>query len=717
MTTHRVEMQLGGRTLSIETGKIAKQAAGAVFVQYGETVVLGTAVHAGPREGIDFFPLTVDYREKLSAAGKFPGGFRKREGAPNQKEILTMRNIDRPLRPLFPKGYKDEVQIQCWVMAADGQNDPDVLAGIAASAALAISSIPFEGPVGNVRMGRVDDNFVVMPTAAQNEFSDLDLLLCGHQDGLNMIEVGAHELSEEVVAAAIEEGFGHVKAIVTLINDLVAKCGQEKVNDTPPIPDDILKTVKDKLSGPLKAAKTTDGNKHDRQNAVKEAISGFLKAEFPEPGEDATYVQHKKAAERKKYAKEAIHDLEEVITREIIRTGKRTDGRKFDELRNIECEVGVLPRVHGSGLFTRGETQALVTCTLGTGKDEQIVDGLGDEYAEKFYLHYNFPPFSVGEAKRITGPSRRDIGHGKLAEKALAPVLPAVTDFPYTVRIVSDIMESNGSSSMASACGGTLAMLDAGVPIKAPVAGISIGLIKADEPGQQDVYLTDIQGEEDHFGDMDFKVTGTPTGITAIQLDLKIRGLNMDQIRKTLELAKTNRLQIIEKIKAVIPTHRPELSKWAPRMLTTKIHPDKIGKLIGPGGKQIRALEADTGAKIEIEEDGTIYVSAVGAGKAERAIEEIEKIGAEVKVGQIYNGKVSTIKDFGAFIEVIPGQDGLCHISELKDGYVEKVSDVVKVGDKVRVKVLLIDDQGRVKLSMRAAQAEEAAKTEEKASV
>ncbi len=717
MTTHRVEMQLGGRTLSIETGKIAKQADGAVLVQYGETVVLGTVVHDIPREGLDFFPLTVDYRERTSAAGKFPGGFRKREGAPNQKEILTMRNIDRPLRPLFPKGYKDEVQIQCWVMAADGQNDPDVLAGIAASAALAISSVPFQGPVGNVRLGRIDGKVVVMPTAAQNEFSDLDLLLCGHRDGLNMIEVGAHELSEDIVAAAIEEGFEHVKAIAKLIDDLVAKCGQAKVNDTPPIPDDILKTVKDKLSGPLKAAKTTDGNKADRQNAVKEAISSFLKAEFPEPGDDATYAQHKRAAARKSFAKEAIHDLEEAITREIIRSGKRTDGRKFDELRNIECEVGILPRVHGSALFTRGETQALVTCTLGTGKDEQIVDGLGDEYAEKFYLHYNFPPFSVGEAKRIMGPSRRDIGHGKLAEKALAPVLPAVNEFPYTVRIVSDIMESNGSSSMASACGGTLALLDAGVPIKAPVAGISIGMIKADEPGQKDVYLTDIQGEEDHFGDMDFKVTGTPTGITAIQLDLKIRGLNMEQVRKTLALAKTNRMQIIEKIKAVLPVHRPELSKWAPRMLTTKIHPDKIGKLIGPGGKMIRALEAETGAKIEIEEDGTIYVSAVGAGKAERAIEEIEKIGAEVKVGQIYNGKVSTIKDFGAFIEVIPGQDGLCHISELKDGYVEKVSDVVKVGDKVRVKVLLIDDQGRVKLSMRAAQTEEASKTQEKASV
>jgi polyribonucleotide nucleotidyltransferase len=717
MTTHRVEMQLGGRTLSIETGKIAKQADGAVLVQFGETVVLGTAVHAAPREGLDFFPLTVDYREKLGAAGKFPGGFRKREGAPNQKEILTMRNIDRPLRPLFPKGYKDEVQIQCWVLAADGQNDPDVLAGIAASAALSISSIPFLGPVGNVRLGRVDGKVVVMPTAAQNEFSDMDLLLCGHQDGLNMIEVGAHELSEDAVAAAIEEGFEHVKAITALIQELVGKCGQEKVNTTPPIPDDIIQTVKDKLSGPLQAAKTTEGTKLDRQVAVKNAINDFLNTEFPEPGEDASYAQHKLAATRRKFAKSAVHDLEEDITRVIIRSGSRTDGRKFDELRDISCEVAILPRVHGSALFTRGETQALVTCTLGTGKDEQIVDGLGEEYSEKFYLHYNFPPFSVGEAKRIMGPSRRDIGHGKLAEKALAPVLPEVSDFPYTVRLVSDIMESNGSSSMASATGGTLALLDAGVPIKAPVAGISIGMIKADEPGQQDVYLTDIQGEEDHFGDMDFKVTGTPKGITAIQLDLKIRGLNMDQIRKTFELAKTNRLQIIEKINEAIPAPRKELSKWAPRMLTTKIHPDKIGKLIGPGGKMIRALEADTGAKIEIEEDGTIYVSAVGAGKAERAIEEIEKIGAEVKVGQIYNGKVSTIKDFGAFIEVIPGQDGLCHISELQDGYVEKVSDVVKIGDEVRVKVLLIDDQGRVKLSRRAAMAEEGAEKEENASV
>ncbi len=710
----RVEMQLGGRTLSIETGHVAKQADGAVLVQYGETVVLGTAVHAPPREGLDFFPLTVDYREKLTAAGKFPGGFRKREGAPNQKEILTMRNIDRPIRPLFPKGYIDEVQVQCWVLAADGQNEPDVLAGIAASAALSISSVPFQGPVGNVRVGRVDGQFVIMPTVAQNDYSDLDMLLCGHDEGLNMIEVGAYELPEDQMLKAIEFGYDHVKQVVAMINELVGKVGKEKQVPEPSVSDEVKTVVKD--FGPaLKAAKTTDGNKADRADAVRQATKDFLAANFPEPPAEAGVGVHKQWESRFKQAKTAVHDLEEDITREIIRSGSRTDGRAFDDLRAIECEVAILPRVHGSGLFTRGETQALVTATLGTGKDEQIVDGLGEEYSEKFYLHYNFPPFSVGEAKRITGPGRREIGHGKLAEKALVPILPEPDQFPYTVRLVSDIMESNGSSSMASACGGTLALMDAGVPIKAPVAGISIGLIQADEPGQEDCFLTDIQGEEDHFGDMDFKVTGTRQGITAIQLDLKIRGLSMEQIAKTFELAHKNRVQIIEQIEAVLPEPRAQLAETAPRLLSTKIHPDKIGKLIGPGGKTIRALEADTGAKIEIEEDGTVLISGVGAGKAEAALEEVEKLCAEVKVGQLYTGTVTTIKDFGAFIEVIPGQDGLCHISELKDGFVEKVSDVLKVGDKVRVKVLLIDDQGRVKLSRKAALKEEGVEEAEEA--
>ncbi|MEE9212237.1 MAG: polyribonucleotide nucleotidyltransferase [Phycisphaeraceae bacterium] len=706
----RVELELSGRTLSIETGKLAKQADGAVVVQYGDTIVLGTAVRSDPREGIDFFPLTVDYREKMNAAGKFPGGFRKREGAPNQKEIVTMRNIDRPIRPLFPRSFMDEVQIQCWVLSADGQNEPDVLAGIAASAALSISSVPFGGPVGNVRVGRVDGQLVAMPTAAQSEYSDLDMLLCGHKDGLNMIEVGAHELSEDEVAAAIEFGYEHVRQVVALIDELVTKAGKEKVCELHLPADDIVELVNSKLAGPLRQAKTIEGTKLDRQKAVSNAINEFLAAEFPEPGEAATPSQVQQHSDRVTQAKIAVHDLEETITCQVIRSGSRTDGRAMDQLRPISCDTSVLPRVHGSAIFTRGETQALVSVTLGTGKNEQIVDGLGDEYAEKFYLHYNFPPFSVGECKRIMGPSRRDIGHGMLAQKALQPVLPPVDKFPYTVRVVSEILESNGSSSMASACGGTLALMDAGVPIKAPVAGISIGLVSADDKGQHDIYLTDIQGEEDHFGDMDFKVAGTRAGITAIQLDLKIRGLNMAQIKKTFELARKARLQIIDMIEAVIDAPRPEISPYAPRMLRTSIHPDKIGRLIGPGGKTIRALEESTGAKIEIEEDGTVFIAAVGAGKAERALEEVEKLCAEVKVGQVYTGKVNTIKDFGAFIEVVPGQDGLCHISELSDGYVEKVSDVLKVGDEVRVKVLLVDDQGRVKLSRRAALAETEAK-------
>ncbi len=705
MPVTRVEMALGGRTLSIETGRMAKQADGAVVVQFGETIVLGTAISADPREGIDFFPLAVDYREKLSAAGKFPGGFRKREGAPNTKEILTMRNIDRPLRPLFPKGFLNEVQVQCWVLSADGQNEPDVLAGIAASAALAISSIPFEGPVGNVRVGRVDGQIIVMPTIAQAEFSDVDLLLCGHKDGLNMIEVGASEIPEADMLKACEVGYGTIKQIVAMIEDLAKKVGKPKYKFTPFLASkEIADVVNAKLAGPMKAALTKDGLKLDRAAAVKAAKKEFMASAFPEPGESATFIQVKNWQAKVKEAKLAISDLEEKLVRENILAGKRSDGRKPEDLRAISCEVGVLPRVHGSALFTRGETQALVTTTLGTGKDEQIVDGLGEEYAEKFMLHYNFPPFSVNEVKRITGPGRREIGHGALAQRALQAVLPPVEKFPYTVRLVSDIFESNGSSSMASACGGCLALMDAGVPIKSPVAGISIGLVA--ENGQE-VYLVDIQGEEDHFGDMDFKVTGTRTGITGIQVDLKARGLTLAQIAKSFELARATRIKIIEMIEAAIPEPRKELSPHAPRMLATKINPEKIGKLIGPGGKTIRGLEESTGATIEIEEDGTVYVSAVGAGKAEKALEEIEKLCAEVKVGQIYTGRVASIKDFGAFVELTPGNDGLCHISELSDGYVDKVTDIVKLGMEVRVKVILVDDQGRVKLSRKAAMKDE----------
>ena len=714
-TPTRVEKEIGGRTLSIETGKLAKQAHGGVTVQFGETVVLGTAVTAPPREGIDFFPLQVDYREKMPAAGKFPGGFRKREGAPSTKETLTMRNIDRPIRPMFPKHFKDEVQIQCWVLAADTQNEPDVLAAIAASAALSVSPLPFQGPIASVRVGRVDGQFVLMPTAAQNEFSDLDLLLAGHHEGVNMIEVGSHELDEETVAEAIRFGHEHIQTIADMIGELQQKAGKEK-NPAPGDPAaEIADLVEQHLAGPLRAAKTAPGGKADRQAAVDEAIDAFLAEHLPEPGADASYAAVKNHEKKRKQAQAAIGDLEKRITREVIRSGVRTDGRAHDEIRGISCEVHSLPRVHGSAIFSRGETQALVTTTLGTGKDEQIVDGLGEEYAEKFYLHYNFPPFSVGECKRIAGPSRRDIGHGMLAQKALQPVLPEVEKFPYTVRLVSDILESNGSSSMASVCGGSLALMDAGVPILNPVAGISIGLVAADGPGEEDIYLTDIQGEEDHFGDMDFKVAGTSEGITAIQLDLKLSGLTLDQVKHTLEQARRNRMQILELMKHAIAEPRPETSPHAPRILTTSVPQDKIGALIGPGGKTIRSLEETTGARIEIDDEGTVTISAVGGGKAERALEEVEKLTAEVKVDQIYSGRVTSVKDFGAFVELVPGRDGLLHISELDEGYVNKVGDIVQEGDTVRVKVLSVDEQGRVRLSRKAVMAEEGGEGQQKA--
>ena len=707
MTATRLEMELGGRTLAIETGKLAKQADGATVVQFGETVVLGTVVRAVPREGLNFFPLTVDYRERMGAAGKFPGGFRKREGPPNTKEIVTMRNIDRPIRPLFPKGFRDEVQIQCWVLAADGQNDADVLAGIAASAALAVSSVPFAGPTATIRIGRCDGQLLLMPTTAQLAYSDLDMVLAGHGDGINMIEVGAQELAEKELAEAIEFGLGHVQSIASMIGELAAKAGKQKADDLQPPPAEIVELVESRLIEPLRAAKTTEGTKLQRQEAVKNAIDQFLETNFPQPPTEATYGQQQAWTERLAQARTVIEDAEEQVTRQVIRAGSRTDGRQAEQIRPIECEAGVLPRVHGSGLFTRGETQALVTVTLGTGKNEQIIEGLSEEYAEKFYLHYNFPPFSVGEAKRISGPSRRDIGHGKLAERALIGVLPQVEKFPYTVRVVSDILESNGSSSMASVCGATLALMDAGVPITAPVAGISIGLVAVDGPGQQEIYLTDIQGEEDHFGDMDFKVAGTRKGVTAIQLDLKIRGLSMAQINRSFQVAKAARHQIIDLIEQEIAAPRPDISEHAPRLLTTSIHPDKIGRLIGPGGKTIRELEARTGGTIEVAEDGTVQVSAVGRKNADAALNLINEMFAEVEVGKTYDGKVVSIKDFGAFIEVLPSQEGLCHISELADGYVDKVADVVSMGQMIRVKVLLIDDQGRIKLSRRAALQEE----------
>ncbi|MDA8375558.1 MAG: polyribonucleotide nucleotidyltransferase [Planctomycetia bacterium] len=696
MTVTKVETEINGRNFSMETGFLAKQADGAILVRFGDTVVLTTVVSSDPRPGVDFFPLTVDYREKTSAAGKFPGGFIKREGRPSTKETLTARMIDRPLRPLFPVGFFDEVLIQSMVLSADGQNDPDVLAMLGASAALAISSIPFEGPIGAVRVGRINGQLVLMPTQTEMDTSDLDLLLTGTEQTLNMIEVGAREQTEASIMEAIAFGHDFIRKLVALQRELMTKVGKQKVCVLHAPPGTLVTQIA-AYADRLRQARQIPG-KQDRNQAVdliKKEITDHLTAVDVKTGKPANDPAH---------VAMAISQIEEKVVRDLILSGVRPDGRNFTTIRPITGQVGVLPRTHGSAVFCRGETQALVTTTLGTGDDEQIVDGLGEEYSKKFMLHYNFPPFATGEVKRIMGPGRREIGHGALAERSLEPVLPSPEQFPYVIRVVSDILESNGSSSMATVCGGTLALLDAGVPLIRPVAGISIGLVSE---GNREVLITDILGEEDHFGDMDFKVSGTTQGITGIQLDLKIHGLRMDQIAATLEQARVARLQILEKMYAVISTHRAEISPFAPRLLTLHINPEKIGKVIGPGGKTIKKIVETTGAKIDIEDDGTVFISALGMQAAERAREEVERLTEDVKVGRIYNGKVSSVKDFGAFVEVIPGVDGLCHISELSDKYVKNALDEVKAGQEIRVKVIAIDDQGRIKLSRKQAMRDE----------
>ncbi|GIK18018.1 MAG: polyribonucleotide nucleotidyltransferase [Leptolyngbya sp. PLA2] len=707
----RVEREIGGRTLVLETGRIARQASSAVFATYGESTVLATVVRAPAREGLDFFPLTVDYREKLPAAGKFPGGFRKREGAPNEKEILTMRMIDRPIRPLFPDGFVDEIQVQVWVMSHDGENDTDVLAGTAASAALAISDAPFEGPTATVRVARIhtDDGprFVVNPTVSQMDYSDLDLVLAGHKDGVNMIEVGAAEITEADMVEAIRFGQSQIAETLAAIEELAAKAGREKRVGDLSLPDpEVVAKVKAVAEAPLTAARRLPG-KQERNDAVDALRARVLDEHFP-LRTGGTYEEYAKSARARAQAVEAFRTLEKKITRRlIVESGVRADGRKFDEIRPIECEVGVFARTHGSALFQRGETQSLVSCTLGTARDEQIVDGLIPEYSKKFTLHYNFPPFSTGEAKRIMGPGRREIGHGALAERSLMAILPSPDVFPYTIRVVSDITESNGSSSMASVCGGCLALMDAGVPITATCAGISVGRF-TDDSGGREVFVTDIIGEEDFFGDMDFKVSGTRGGITGIQLDLKARGLNVEQITRIFEQARVARLRIIDRMEACIARPRESISVYAPRLITLNIHPEKIGKLIGPGGKTIRALQDKHGVTIDVEDDGTVMVSAPNGESIDAARAEIEALCEEIKVGTVYNGKVISVKDFGAFIELAPGTDGMCHISELAEGYVKSVTDVVKVGDIVKVKVILVDEQGRIKLSRKQAMSEQA---------
>ena len=705
-TVHVVEREIGGRTLRMETGRIAKLADGCVMVSHGDSVVMCTAVRANPRPGLDFFPMQCDYRERMSAGGSFPGGFRKREGAPNEKEILTMRMIDRPIRPLFPDGFIDEIQIQCWTMSHDGQNDTDVLACTGGSAALMMTDAPFEGPVATVRVGRImtdeGEQFVINPTHAQMEYSDLDMVLSGHCDGINMIEVGAAEVPEEAILAAIEYGYEHgCKPIIEMQNELREKAGCPEVRTgTLALPAEDITELVNKVAGEEMLACRRIGGKAERHAAVDALRDKMLDEHFKLP-EGGTYQEYQEAESRLRQAREAFRTLEKKMTRKlIVDEGTRADGRTFTQIRDLDIEAGLFPRTHGSALFQRGETQGLLTCVLGTGRDEQIVDGLMPEYAKKFYLHYNFPPFCVGEARRIMGPGRREIGHGALAERSLLAILPDVEDFPYTVRLVSDITESNGSSSMASVCGGCMAMMDAGVPIKATCAGISVG--RFSNADGKVVRVTDIIGEEDFFGDMDFKVCGTRNGITGIQLDLKARGLWFDEIKETFEQARVGRIEIIEQMEACLPEPRAEMSEYAPRIIQVMIDPEKIGKLIGPGGKMIRGIQERTGATVDVDDDGTVTIASTDGKAGDAAKAEVEALGAEIKVGTVYEGTVVSTKDFGAFIELVPGTDGMCHISELDNGFVKSVSDVVAVGDTVKVKVINVDDTGRIKLSRKA---------------
>jgi polyribonucleotide nucleotidyltransferase len=691
----RVETEIAGRTLSIETGKIGKQAAGSAWVQYGDTIVFSAVVSGSPRPGQDFFPLTVDYREKTYAAGKLPGGFFKREGRPTAKEILTMRLIDRPIRPMFPDGFYDEVLIQNMVLSFDQNNDPDLLAMIGSSAALMVSGLPFDGPMGAVRIGRVDDKLVLNPTIGELEYSDMEIVLGGHADAINMIELGGREVSEEVVLQAVKEGHAEIVKACEMQKELAEKVGRAVTWQSTPRNEKLEAKLRDRCTAEFDRRKRIK-LKQERNEAVSDLYREVLNEIAPDDTDNPEFDR--------KEAWAVMHEIEgEVVRDMVLNDNLRSDGRGLTEVRDLLCETSVLPRTHGSALFQRGETQSIVVATLGTMRDEQIIDGLSEEYSKKFMLHYNFPPICVGEARRVGAVSRREIGHGNLAEKSLEAVLPSPDEFPYTIRLVSEIFESNGSSSMASVCGGTLALMDAGVPIKQPVAGISVGMF---HKGDAYKMIVDILGEEDHFGDMDFKVSGTQRGITGLQVDLKDRGMTFDQVEEALGMAKEARMGILRTMLNALPQPNAEISRHAPRILTTKVHPDKIGRVIGPGGKNIKAVEAMTGAKVEIEEDGTIYVSSTNAEKAEKALAMVEATGAEVKVGKIYAGRVASIKDFGAFVELFPGVDGLCHISELSDGYVKSVSDVCKVGDQFDVKVIHVDEQGRVKLSKKAADVE-----------
>lgn len=697
MTSHavvrRVQTRYGKEDLILETGRLAKQADGSVTVQYGGTVVLvSVVVSKEPKEGVHFLPLTVEYQEKTYAAGKIPGGFFKREGRPSEKETLTARLVDRPIRPLFPKGFCNEVQVIALVLSHDGANDPDILAMIGASAALGLASnSPVTHRLGACRVGRVNGSWVLNPTFAEVEQGDLDLVVASTQDGIVMVESGAKEIPEEVMLEALRFGQEQGRASIELQQELIAACGVSQVPPQLHQPDpQLIEKIKQRAEAKLKQGLLSRSEKEGGDQGKKTLVEGLLK-DLQTPEGTLTEPQ----------IEEAIETLEKDLVRQmILKEKRRIDGRDLTSVRPISCEVGILPRTHGSGLFTRGQTQSLVSATLGTSSDEQTVDSLQGKYFKSFMLHYSFPPFSVGEIRPVRGPGRREIGHGALAERSLKSVMPAKEIFPYTVRVVSEILESNGSSSMATVCGATLALMDAGVPIKAPVSGIAMGLVRE---GNQSVVLTDIIGLEDHFGDMDFKVAGTAQGITALQLDLKLTGIPLELLGQALMQAKSARAHVLERLLGTIPAVRAELSPYAPRITLLKIDPEKIGELIGPGGKNIRRITKESGASIDVEDDGTVMVASSDAAAAQKAIDYIKGLTEEAQIGKIYQGVVKRITNFGAFCEISPGKEGLCHVSELSDQFVPKVEDVVKLGDTLPVMVVEVDSMGRINLSHKQA--------------
>ena len=687
----KVEIDIDGKLLSIEAGDLARQAGGAVVIRQGDTMLLVTATMAKEaREGIDFFPLTVDYREKTYAAGKIPGNFFRREARPGDIETLTCRLIDRPIRPLFPKAFKNETQVVALVISHDQTNPPDINAITGASAALMISDIPFETPVAGARISRVNGNLIFNPTYDDTANSDLNLVMAGTSDGIVMVEAGAKEVSEDDMMEALEFGHERIKKLIEIQIKLRELLGKEKlVVEAPQVDEELKNKIHEKVAAKLTEAMQISG-KHERSDAIKqirEDLKGHLSPEEQE--------------EKAGAIKEIFHDLEKDIVRNLILDKQyRVDCRGLTDVRPISIQVGYLPRVHGSAVFTRGETQALVSTTLGTSSDEQRIDSLEFKGTKSFLLHYNFPAFCTGEVKFISGPGRREVGHGMLAERALIPIMPEKDKFPYTIRIVSEILESNGSSSMASVCGGSLSLMDAGVPITAPVAGIAMGLIK---DGDRIAILSDILGSEDHLGDMDFKVAGTPNGINALQMDIKVEGLDRELMGKALEQAKAGRMHILGEMEKVLQSPREEMSKYAPRIITITVPKDKIRDVIGPGGKVIREIIDKTGVTIDINDDGVVSIASTDEDSAKRAVEFVQNLVQEVEIGKIYLGKVKKIVDFGAFVEIFPGTDGLVHISQICDRRIKNVSDEIQEGDEIKVKVIDVDQQGRVKLSRKEA--------------